>query len=290
MTAAFPRLVPPVPSTADISFGSGPARLAGRLYLPGPMPRAAIVLHGATGVPQGFYRGFAEWLAGQGYACLTYDYQDFGASAGGGARRSPATMADWGLSDQPAAQTELERQVPGTPVWAVGHSFGGLMLPFHPGAGRLSRVIAVASGLVHLGDHPWPYRAAAAAFWYGPGPLATGLAGYLPGRMFGMGADIPAGVYWQWRRWCTTRGFYLTDIGRTLPVPDWQAVTAPAKFVAVADDDMVPPAAVWRAMTLYPEARKRQQVLRPVSAAAARIGHMGAFRRENAALWPEILA
>lgn len=286
MTAAFPRLVPPVPTQTEVTFGSGPAMLAGRLYRPGGTPRAAIVIHGATGVPQGFYRGFAEWLAGEGYACLTYDYQDFGASA----RRSPATMADWGLSDQPAAQTELERQVPGAPVWAVGHSFGGLMLPFHPGAGRLKRVIVVASGLVHLGDHPWPYRASAAAFWYGPGPLATRVAGYLPGRLFGMGADIPAGVYWQWRRWCTTRGFYLTDIGRTLPVPDWKSVTAPAKFVAVADDDMVPPVAVWRAMTLYPEAMKRQQVLRPVSAGARRIGHMGPFRRENAALWPQILA
>src|SRR5690606_19925520 len=113
------------------------------------------------------------------------------------------------------------------PVWALGHSFGGLMLPFQPGARRLKRVIAVASGPVHLSDHPWPYRAAAAAFWYGPGPLAAALAGRLPGRAFGMGADIPAGVYWQWRRWCTTRGFWLADVGRELPVPDWGAVTAP---------------------------------------------------------------
>jgi predicted alpha/beta hydrolase len=287
---AFPRLVEPAPRIDDIRFSSGRVMLAGRMFLPGGRPRAAVVLHGATGVPHGFYRGFAEWLTGQGLAVLTYDYRDFGESARGPLKASPATLTDWGIQDQPAAQAELERRLPGVPVWAIGHSLGGVMLPFHPGAGRLKRVIVIGSGLVHLSDHPWPYRAAAAAFWFGPGPLATALLGYLPGRRLGMGADLPAGVYWQWRRWCIRRGFLLGDVGSGLPAPDWQSVTAPVKFVAIADDDTVPPEAVWRAMTLYPEARKRQLVLRPDTPASPRIGHMGAFRRANAHLWPSILA
>lgn len=286
----YPRLVEPASGTHEIRFRAGGATLAGRLFLPGQRPRAAVVIHGAAAVPQGFYRGFADWLCAQGFAVLTYDYRDFGASARGPARQAAATMADWGLQDQPAAQAELERRLPGLPVWAIGHSLGGVMLPFQPGASRLARVIVVASGLVRLSDHPWPYRAAAAAFWYGPGPLATAALGYLPSWFLGGGADLPAGVYWQWRRWCTQAGFWLGDVGRQLPAPDWGAVRAPVKLVAVADDDMVPPAAVWRTMTIYPEAPKRQLVLRPEAPGAPRIGHMGAFRRANAALWPQIIA
>lgn len=285
---AYPRLVESEVRAEDIRFPAGQAVLSGRLFQPGAKPKAAIVLHGATAVPHGFYRGFAEWLAGEGYAVLTYDYRDFGASANGSLRASKATMAVWGTEDQPAAQAELERRVPRVPVWVIGHSFGGLMLPFQAGAKRVERVIGVASGLVHLGDHPWPYRAAAAAFWYGPGPLATAAMGYMPGRFLGSGAALPPGVYWQWRRWCTSHGFWRRDVGASLPQPDLRSVTAPVKLVAIADDDVAPAVSVWRTMTIYPEAMKRQLTLRPWP--GSRIGHMGAFRRSNAALWPQIIA
>ncbi|MFD2853966.1 hypothetical protein ACFSZS_03030 [Seohaeicola zhoushanensis] len=46
-----------------ISFPAPGATLQGTLYLPASPPRAAVVLNGATAVPQGFYRAFATWLA-----------------------------------------------------------------------------------------------------------------------------------------------------------------------------------------------------------------------------------
>ncbi|SLN39793.1 Alpha/beta hydrolase family protein [Pseudoruegeria aquimaris] len=275
----------------EIRFPCDGAELSGRLFRPSHAPKAAIVIHGATGVPQGFYRPFAEWLSREGYACLTYDYRDFGASAVKPPKDSEATMAIWGLKDQPAAQEALETRVPGVPVWVIGHSLGGLMIPFQQGAGRrLSRVITVASGPVHFSDHPLRYKPVTAAFWYGPGPLATAMLGYLPGRAMGLGPDLPAGVYWQWRRWCTTPGFNACDVGRDLPEPDPAAVQCPVKHVAVADDVMVPPAAVWRLMQLYPEAPKRQLTLRPADFGLKRIGHIGMFNGRNAATWPAIIA
>lgn len=271
----------------EISFQADVATLNGTLFRPLGPPRAAAVLHGATGVPARFYRHFATWLAEQGIACLTYDYRDFGASGTGSLRRSKATLARWGLGDQPAAQAALERAYPGVPVWVIGHSLGALMLPFHPCAHRVSRLISVASGPVHTSDHPWSMQAQVRAFWFGAGPLATAALGYLPGKSLGLGADLPAGVYWQWRRWCTTRGFYLGDIGRDLPMPDWSAFKGDMRVVAVADDGMVPPSAVWRLMQYYPEARKAQKVLRPT---AGRVGHISAFAERNRGLWPDIIA
>ena len=89
--------------TERIEIASDGARLAGRLVRPAGMPRAAVVLHAATGVPARFYRRFADWLAAErDIVCLTYDYRDFGAS--GDPRGSPATMTDWGVRDQQAAR------------------------------------------------------------------------------------------------------------------------------------------------------------------------------------------
>jgi predicted alpha/beta hydrolase len=78
----------------------------------------------------------------------------------------------------------------------------------------------------------------------------------------------------------------MTDAGRALPLPDPRAVTAPVTVIAVADDDVVPPAAVWRLMQMFPEAVKCQRVLRPEGRP---IGHIRAFAAEHQSLWPQIL-
>ena len=77
LDAAFPVGV----SGEELDIPSDGAVLCGRLVRPRGTPRAALVLHGATGAPARFYRGFAEWAARErDLAVLTYDYRDFGAS------------------------------------------------------------------------------------------------------------------------------------------------------------------------------------------------------------------
>lgn len=73
-------------------------------------------------------------------------------------------------------------------------------------------------------------------------------------------------------------------------MPQPGSVTAPMRVVAVADDAMVPPRAVWRQMALVPEAVKTQKVLRPGDYGLERIGHLGAFARQNSVVWPGIIA
>jgi len=100
--------------------------------------------------------------------------------------------------------------------------------------------------------------------------------------------------YHDFANWLAVQGYAcLTydcrDFGTQLPVPDIKACAGPLKLVAVADDAMVPPAAVWRLMQYYPEAWTRQLTLRPADHGLEKIGHIGMCRRENAALWPEIM-
>ena len=274
----------------DLEIRSDGATLHGRIVRPKGTPRAAMVIHGATGAPAGFYRGFAEWAARErDFAVLTYDYRDFGASLRRPMRGSKATLADWGRLDQGAALATLARMYPDTPLWVLGHSVGGLWMGWHEAMGRVSRAITIGAGLTHVTDHPWRYQWKARVFWSPPVRALAATAGYLPGKLVGLGADLPRGVYEDWRRWCTTRGWHLSDVGRTLPLPDPARVTARLRMIAVADDDLVPPVAVWRARALYPEAMKEQKVLRPADFGLQSIGHIPPFTRRNAVLWPAIL-
>lgn len=276
-------------ATREVMIRAEGAVLTGQLRRPTGPPRAAVVIHCATGAPAGFYRGFAEWLvAERDCAVLTYDYRDFGTSLHRPLPQAKATMADWGLRDQAAALAALGDLVPGAPRWVVGHSLGGLMMGFHPAMEGVDRVITVASGMVHQSDHPFGFGLQARAFWSLMPPVVQAL-GYMPGKRFGFGADIPKGVYQDWRRWCLTRGFYLGDVGTRLPMPDPQRVTARMRIVAVEDDVWCPAPAVWRMMAIYPQALKQQLTLRPADHGLRRIGHLGAFHRANSVVWPALV-
>jgi predicted alpha/beta hydrolase len=278
------------PEVEDIDIRSQGATLRGRIFRPKGRPRAALVLHGATGAPAGFYRAFAEWAASErDLAVLTYDYRDFGASARRPVRGSPATLADWGRLDQGAALSTLAATFPTTPLWVLGHSLGGLWLGWHEAMARVERSIIIGAGLTHVSDHPLKFRWKAQLFWSAPVQGMAAAMGYLPGRLAGLNADLPLGVYRDWRRWCLSPGWHLSDVGRSLPLPDPRRVQGNLRVIAVADDELVPPAAVWRAMSLYPEAVKQQRVLRPADFGLPAIGHIPPFHRRNAALWPAIL-
>lgn len=277
-------------SAEDFEFSAGEANLSARLYAPMARPDVAVVLNGATGVPRDYYQHFARWLAAErGMACLTYDYRDFGTSLKRRLKDSDATMADWALKDMPAAQAEMRRRYPDAKLWVIGHSVGGMLGPLQPGIERIDRMICVCSGLVTLADHPWPYKGLATLFWYGHVPPLVRLLGYLPGRMLGFGSDLPSGVYWQWRKWCTSPDSYLPELGDTLPPADWSRTTAPVDVIALEDDQTVPPPAVWRLAELYGPAARRH-LLAPAAFGLREVGHIGAFARRSRAIWPRLIA
>ena len=108
--------------------------------------------------------------------------------------------------------------------------------------------------------------------------------------MLGIGEDIPSGVYWQWRQWCTRTEFFARHFGTRLPYPDWTGLKAKIKYVAISDDDLVPPPAVWRLMQCHTAAPASQLTLRPGDYGVTKLGHITTFAARNQAAWPAIIA
>lgn len=273
----------------EIFINAEGAQLVGHYFPALGSCRAALVLNGATGVPQRYYRHFAQWAATQGVSVLTYDYRDFGASQRRHPRQSKATFADWLLRDQAAAQDELAKLVPDGALWVLGHSLGGLGVPFHAYDPRVERVITVGSGFGHYTDHPWSYRPKVLAFWFLLGPIATRLAGFLPGKSLRLGADLPANVYWQWRRWCIRRDFYLSDIGQTLPSAAFSKAIPSLRMCVARDDVVVPPIAVQRYAQAMAGSGAQFIEFAPEAYGVESLSHIEILGRQNDALWRDLV-
>ena len=72
--------------------------LSGRRYS-GQVVCGRIVLAGATGVPQGFYRYFAEAAVSRGFEVITFDSRGIGESAPKSLRGFEMNYLDWAQLD-----------------------------------------------------------------------------------------------------------------------------------------------------------------------------------------------
>jgi predicted alpha/beta hydrolase len=276
----------------NVSFETKDGRtLSGRLHHPMSAPSLAIVLHGGVGFPARFYQDFAAWLsASHGAAVFTYDYRDFGWSLHRPLANSDARLRDWAITDQSAALTFLIHRFPKLPPRIVGHSLGGQWLAFHDEVGRIDRVAAVASGPGYWRDHPWSMLPSVIAFWWLLGPLATRTIGYVPGRALGLGADIPAGVYWEWRTLCLHPDFHRSEWGRNYPKPRLDEARFRLTLIPIADDAVIAPHMVRKLPAFYPRASISETLLDPLALGLRAIRHGGAFISRNKTCWPLIAA
>ncbi|MEM8795594.1 MAG: alpha/beta fold hydrolase [Pseudomonadota bacterium] len=276
----------------EVEVRVGAAHISGRLFKTTENPERAIVLHPATGVSQKFYSDFALWLAeARNAAVLTYDYRGMGMSRGDHPIRSvEIKMSDWGIEDQNAALNYVCTRFPDLPIWVVGHSLGGMYLRWHESIGRVERVITVCSGPAYFLKHPWSYMPAVIWFWFIGGPLFTRLKGYMPGKLTGLGSDLPASVYWQWRRFCLSRSFYWKHLGSASSNPPPLPESCHMRAVSMADDKTVTPAMVSALQTLYEGHKIDFQHVLPSDFGLSRIGHIRVFSKRNAATWPALIA
>lgn len=248
-----------------------------------------LVVAGATGVPQGFYRRFAEHAATQGFHVLTLDYRGIGLSRPGSLRGFRMDYLDWARLDLAAAVDATPHD--GLPLVMVGHSYGGHAFGLLPNHGRVARFTTFATGAGWHGWMPPAERLRVLFMWHVLGPLLTRWKGYLPWRLLGMGEDLPLDVYRQWRRWCRFPRYFFDDpeMGAHRLAERFAAVRTPMVAVNALDDHWAPPASRDAFLAAYANAERRTVDLDPASVGLRSIGHMGYFRPAASPLWDEVL-
>ena len=248
-----------------------------------------IVVGGATAVPRGFYRRFAEHAQQRGVNVLTLDYRGIGGSRPASLRGYLPDYADWARQDLAAAVAYAAAR---GPVYLVGHSYGGHAIGLLPAAQReqLRAAYVVAGGAGWHGWMPRSEQLKVLLLWHVIGPVATTLLGYQPLRRLGIGEDLPVSIYRQWKRWCSFPRYFHDDPTATELVRGFAEVRLPIAAANALDDGWALPASRDAFFSGYTNAPLQTIDIDPRAEGLREIGHMGYFRPQvGAVLWPRML-
>lgn len=264
----------------------------GRCYVPIQAAKAKILIACATGVPQAFYRRFAEFICQQGFYVLSFDYRGVAESAPKQLKHMQMSYLDWGHYDLTAAIKHLNDIHPqqALPIFMIGHSFGGQALGLSPAHGDIAALFCFGTGAGWAGYMPIKERLKVELMWKILFPPIVALTGYLPWSKFNMGADLPKNVYQEWRRWCQSPDYFFADpeIGPQLR-HQFAQVKLPIFAFSASDDDWALPNSRLAFIQHYSSAEVQYIDLNARDFNMAKIGHMGYFRQDALQIWQMLL-
>jgi predicted alpha/beta hydrolase len=284
------RAVPDDVFSDHISFPAADGfTLGATLFLPRGAKRHAVLINSATAVPRKIYNSFARYLAHRGCAVLTYDYRGTGDSrrkSRAGANRAAslvgfeASMADWATLDATAAVAWMRDRYRDLPLGYVGHSFGGQALGLLANNHEVSRALLIAAqaGYWKLMASPERYRVYALLnfVWL---PL-TCLMGYAPGH-FGLGEDLPKGVFLQWFKWLMSERYFFDDNSLIVPLANFPGYDGALRSLCMSDDPWATRPAVELLCSGFSSITPKIETITPLRAGVEKIGHFGFFRPEH---------
>jgi predicted alpha/beta hydrolase len=252
---------------------------------------ASVIINPATGVLARYYHYYADFLAGEGFDVLTYDYRGIGLSRPASLRGCRYRWRDWGEQDFDAALRLMTERRSGLPLQVVGHSIGGYLPGLSPEASRIGRMLTVGAQYAYWRDYAAEHRARLLWRWHVVMPVLTAICGYFPGKRLGWLEDLPAGVANEW-------SFRGGRMELTHPAEErgevlrrFASVTAPILAISVTDDDIGTRAAIRRTLSYYSNAERIEASLPPSFYGLEAIGHFSLFHSKHArGFWQDTLA
>lgn len=266
-------------------------QLSGRFYThqaaKQPYP---VLICPATGITQGFYHPFVEWLSQQGYDVLSFDFRGIGGSLQGKLKHSQASIVDWGQLDIAAGIEHVLQLSQAKQVILLGHSAGGQLLGICPNHAKVAKVVAVSGSTGHVKGLKGRTKLLAPLIFQVIFPIARITHGYGPTQAIGMGENLPKNVARQWAEFCSKPGYVINAIGKSV-FDDFHAdIRSPMSVLWSSDDEIATEANVKDLLRLYPNAPTRMIELKPQQYGHKAIGHMLMFKRSHQNLWPVIAA
>ncbi len=258
----------------------------GNLYPATGVRQGRIIVAGATAVPQGFYRRFAQFASEQGFETLTFDYRGIGASKPTTLKGFEMDLLDWGKKDLAAAIDYMSNDT--APVYVVGHSYGGHAFGLLPNHSKVSGFYVFGTGAGWHGYMPLSEQVKVLTMWHIVLPVLTWLKGYCAWNALGMGEDLPKNAFTQWRYWCQFRHYFFDDPAMAGIEKLYQSVQTPIVAANALDDLWAMPASRDAFVQHYSNSELTTIDLSP-SILGGKIGHMGYFRKNATPLWQQSL-
>ena len=248
--------------------------------------KAHLVVAGATGVPQKFYRRFSEYACQNGFTTLTLDYRGLGESKQGSLKGFPATYPDWAQLDLAAAVYEMHSDT--VPLFMIGHSFGGHAFGLLPNHHLIKKFYTFATGAGWAGWMPYSERWRVHLLWHVILPIIIKFKGYLAWSKLGMGEDLPLQVFEQWKYWCQFPHYLFDDPDAQDLAKLFKDVQTPICAANSLDDKWATPKSRDAFIQGYSNAPIETRDIDPKDFPGG-IGHMGYFKSSSKPLWEDVL-
>lgn len=254
--------------------------LAATIYMPRGPKHHAVLISSAAAVPRKIYKGLASYIAARGCVVMTYDYRGIGGSRPKSLAGFNAKMADWAEKDATSAVAWMRARYKTLPLSYVGHSFGGQALGLLHNNDQIARALLVASQAAHwkLFRPPENYRIYALMNFAGK-PIAN-ILGYVPGK-FGIGEDLPKGVFLQWTKWVMSERYYFDDPSLATALENYRNYRRPLMALCIDDDPWATRPAVDLLCSGFKATYPNVVTIKPADTGTTAIGHFGFFRPEH---------
>lgn len=278
---------PPSPKMKHIDISSNSESISATLF-EGTGKEVVLIIASATGVKQGYYKKFAEYLAAQGISVITFDYQGIGRSLKKPIKTLKTNAADWGRHDLENVIQYAFNNYPNSKKVILGHSIGGQIIGLAKSSTKLDKIVLVAAQSGY-----WKYwkgigRIKMWLNWHIVFPFVIGIFGYLNSKRISGMENLPKNVAKQWQQWSKNKDYIFSDI--SIKYTFYHNINADIIAYSINDDDFAPRKAVDWMTGRYESAKRKSVHLIPSDFQVKKIGHFGIFKeRFKGSIWPQIL-
>jgi predicted alpha/beta hydrolase len=248
---------------------------------------AVLVIASATGVKQGYYKKFSEFISLKGITVITFDYSGIGLSLKQPIKQIKSNVSDWGKNDLEAVIQYARAKYPNAKITILGHSIGGQIIGLAKSSSTVQKVILVCaqSGYWKLWNGFGKVKMW--ANWHILFPILINVFGYFPSKKFSGMEDLPKNVAKQWSSWGRKKNYLFDEISEQDLY--FNEVTAKTTAISIANDHLAPKEAVEYLTNKYINSTIENIHLIPNNYNVKDIGHFGVFREKfQSSLW-EIL-
>ena len=261
-----------------------------RSFAPTESPKGAVLIVPAMGVAQNFYKAFAAWLRDQGYLVVTFDFRGIGLSRSESLRGFEADIFTWAEQDCGAVLDSIINENPELPIFWVGHSLGGQILPLVPKWNHVAKMVTVATGSGYWRENAPSLKRISWWLWYVAVPATLPLFGYFPGKRLRKVGDLPKGVMAQWRRWCLNREYLVGVEGESFRQL-FSTVDKPITSFSFEDDQYMSKRNTESIHGFYTASDLKLKRFSKQEMDGQTVGHFGFFRSKfKKSLWPNLLS
>ena len=243
-----------------------------------------LIISSATGVKQGFYKKFADFVSANGITVVTFDYSGIGLSLKKPIKQIKSCASDWGKYDLDSVIKFTKENYPNAKITLLGHSIGGQIIGLSKSSSEVQKIILVSAQSGYWKMWKGFDRLKMWANWNILFPIFINLFGYMPSKRFSGMENLPKNVAKQWSVWGRKPNYLFDEVSEQDLF--FKNITVNVTAISIEDDFYAPKDAVDFLTGKYENAEITKLHLRPTEYDTSAIGHFGIFReRFEKTIW-----